>query len=649
MPLSLPDLRSAMDAAIARHDPDGLLSLVAEISENDGYDAWTAVLHARATAHRLRGDYPKALQAFQEQLALFQQQNDTNRIATTLVTIGLITGILGDYPEALRYANESLQILEGLGDRGGMAMAYNSAGTAHLHLGDNNAALSNFNHVLKICSELNDHAGMAAAFGNMALVHHNFGDLPSVLRFLHRAVDEYQHANMPLGVARTFDNMGMIYLSINEYDRALDYCQRALDRFIELGDMQQAAVVYSNVALAYIGLEDFGSARIVLERGLAECERLSIGPGVQISLVNLGNLYVTLQEFDRAEFILQRLHTERLTDPHPRFYYLKLQGALAEHRHDYDEALQHYQTALQESIFFLLREIEAEAHRLLRDLAFKRKDLDAYVEHSKQHIAITESIKGKDASVKLAVAEVERDIHLEREQHQRYLAVLHSTLPSHVADRVAKGESVTDEYDNAVVIFSDIAGFTTNSSQLKASAVVDFLQAIFSHFDTLSQHHGVTKIKTMGDGYMAVVFPDAESSTSDSTSTHVRRACEMAYDMITHSFVWPHNGEAVAVRIGMHMGPLVAGVLGTVRLQYDVWGDTVNVASRMESTSEPGRIQVSDAFAHSFGLATGDGNLQSVQDTSAFFSLIPRGGVQIKGKGLMETYWLERVPVAHTT
>ncbi|RPI66268.1 MAG: adenylate/guanylate cyclase domain-containing protein, partial [Ignavibacteriae bacterium] len=228
-------------------------------------------------------------------------------------------------------------------------------------------------------------------------------------------------------------------------------------------------------------------------------------------------------------------------------------------------------------------------------------------------------------------------------------------------------EVVNDHHDNAAVIFLDIAGFTSISDQLTSTEVVQLLDTVFTALDTVCKKHDVVKIKTIGDSYMAVAFPQESSSSEQRVASIEVRAANAALDMLHVIAYLPESlpvslretiretlPSGLQVRIGLHVGAVTAGVIGTERMQYDVWGDTVNVASRMESTGEPGRIHVSSSFALALNGERANerkGETDVIPSDSeergtssqlpVTRSLIPRGEMEIKGKGIMKTYWLE--------
>ncbi|MEW6495174.1 MAG: transporter substrate-binding protein, partial [Cyanobacteriota bacterium] len=199
--------------------------------------------------------------------------------------------------------------------------------------------------------------------------------------------------------------------------------------------------------------------------------------------------------------------------------------------------------------------------------------------------------------------------------------LLLNILPSPIAARLKLAEStIADSFASVTVLFADLVNFTEFSSQIPATQLVELLNKIFSKFDQLAQKHGLEKIKTIGDAYMVV------GGLPESRADHAEAIAEMALAMqreITR-FV-SIDGEPFRLRIGINTGPVVAGVIGTQKFAYDLWGDTVNVASRMESQGVAGRIQVT---------AT---TYELLKDKYLFEQ---RGTTHVKGKGEMITYWL---------
>jgi adenylate cyclase len=225
------------------------------------------------------------------------------------------------------------------------------------------------------------------------------------------------------------------------------------------------------------------------------------------------------------------------------------------------------------------------------------------------------------AIVFYAVREASRAEAEAQREYKRSESLLANILPVRVADRLKSTPGIiADGYDDASILFADMAGFTARTTGMPPVQVLRFLNVVFTTFDHLVERHGLEKIKTTGDGYMVV------SGVPDARPDHLEALSQFALEMLeTAAAIVPPDGKPVPIRIGIARGPVVAGVVGTRKFFYDVWGDAVNVASRMEATGDPGRIQVT----------------QDVHDQLAGkFAFEARGPIHVKGKGRMTTWFL---------
>ena len=216
----------------------------------------------------------------------------------------------------------------------------------------------------------------------------------------------------------------------------------------------------------------------------------------------------------------------------------------------------------------------------------------------------------------------ERDylVRLEAEK-ERADALLHNILPGQIVTRLNGGEAViADRVDNVSILFCDLVGFTRLASRLAPARLVESLNRIFSSFDAIAAELGIEKIKTIGDAYMAA------AGLPQPRADHALALAELAVRMQSAlERINADGGSPLQMRIGMHTGPVIAGIIGRHKFVYDVWGDTVNVASRLESHGLPGRIQVSEEMFRAL---------------EGRFAFEPRGLVRLRGKGLLQTFLL---------
>lgn len=200
-------------------------------------------------------------------------------------------------------------------------------------------------------------------------------------------------------------------------------------------------------------------------------------------------------------------------------------------------------------------------------------------------------------------------------------ALLLNVLPKEIAPILKNsGETIADYYQSASVLFADIVGSTPLFSDMEPAAAVDWLNEIFSMFDELVEKYQLEKIRTIGDNYMVA------SGVPSTRADHAQALTQMALDMLAGLEKLPaRNGKRIDFRLGINSGPLVAGVIGKTKFHYDLWGDTVNTASRMESHGDAGQVHITHA---TYELLQGE------------FECLPRGILDIKGKGAMETYFV---------
>jgi adenylate cyclase len=210
-----------------------------------------------------------------------------------------------------------------------------------------------------------------------------------------------------------------------------------------------------------------------------------------------------------------------------------------------------------------------------------------------------------------------------RAEQEKSEALLKNVLPSSIAERlkIATG-SIADHFESASILFADVVDFTPLARRLAPAEVVGILDRLFSHFDTLVERYGLEKIKTIGDCYMAA------AGVPDPLPDHARKAALLALDMREAVASSEIVGKPdLELRIGINSGPVVAGVIGTKRFLYDLWGDAVNTASRMEAHGTPGEIQITRT------------TYELLKDE---FVCRRRGTIEVKGQGQMETWYLVR-------
>jgi class 3 adenylate cyclase/Flp pilus assembly protein TadD len=587
--------------------------------------------------------YAAAATMFQEALILAERANDNRMIARTCINHSIAVLELGDYSAGIEHARRALDILTELGDLDGMAMATNRLAIAHYYSGDNARAIDMFDRAYALFHSIGKDIECAGIVGDLGNVYSSIGEYPKALEHYMKARDLLESLGDREGVALVVSNAASVYDDIGDHIRAQALHREALAIYTEINNTPGIATTTGNLGVSLGHSGDDDEAIALQSTALSMFRTLNDRTAIFLFLGNLASIHIKRNDLATAESLI----AEQMTIPAENAVAIVdhhiHRGVLARRKGDFDTAGREFGEALDRSNEHRLRLQAARCHLHLRDLARDRNDLSGYVEHNEAYTAINDEIRGRNVAQQLALIDAERSMEAERREREKERAILYGTLPRSVADRMIRGEKITgDHYHEAAILFVDVVNFTVLSADLPPSQVVEMLDVLFASFDTICEERGLTKIKTIGDSYMAAAFPDDGVSGGAGVA---QRAADAAIDMMStlrrmsshesHRSALDMSHE-VLLRIGVHIGPVTAGVIGTQRLQYDVWGDTVNVASRMESHGEPGRIQVSEAFADAV-----KGEQAKGRKGERDIEVVLRGTIDIKGKGAMTTYWLQ--------
>jgi class 3 adenylate cyclase/Tfp pilus assembly protein PilF len=654
-------IREDMKKAIRRDAEISLLDLAAEFDALGIPLARAWADNARGTQASRSGAYEDAITYLRRSLDAFMQIEGPERDVSSLQSnLGLVYLRKGDLESALALFKQALAGFLATNDIENAANVSSNIAGVHYYRAEYAEALELYERSLHLYEQAQQPSGIKSVLGNIGAAYSQVGEYPRALEYFYQQLDLYERDGQTVLSGNALMNIGVMYRNTGQFDEALSIHHRALEVTRADGDLFAVLSALRGIAEDHATRGDHEKAIPPFRESLALAREISSRSEEANTLIGLCSALNHAGQSEEAGRILNENEDLLRGYPVPSAYSKVVRGLILKQEGRYDEALELLRTALREVTEKSMKGSIADITKDLRDLARSMRDIDLYIEYNDQYQRVKDELTGATASRRLAMQEKERALAAERERVQKQLDVLHATLPMQIADRVARGEIVHDEHPLATVMFLDIVGFTTLSSGLSAADVVELLQSVFRRIDAICDEFDVTPIKTIGDSYMAAAI---ESNTEDqrpNTNSVVNAARAAVGILATLS---EHHPE-LRVRIGLHCGPVIAGVLGTKRLQYDIWGDTVNVASRMETHGEPGRIHVSEAFASRLrgndegmgpGLRRGDAvdggddennrHPRGGGDPSPLppipLSVISRGTLDIKGKGPMKTYWLE--------
>ena len=577
-------------------------------------------------------DYPKALGFYQKTLALNEQTGNTTGITNALGNIANIHNELRDYPKAIEYYEKARAYCERGGNLQSLSGILVNLGNVYTQLADYPKALEYKQKALEISKQLGNKALVANNLGNIGNVYTELGDYPRALEYHQNALEISETIQDKKAMAAGLAGIGKVYLQQREYARAIEFTQKARDLARSIGLLSTETDALNNLSRMYEQSGRFDSAYAAYR------DYVSLRDSISNADIKKEITKKTLQfEFSKTEDSLRR--QQLLTDAE-----LNKQILLAAKRQQ-ELALANKERALQRLAFLktqaeLQYENKAKAEQLARaENERKLQATQVNLQQAELHLKDQELQSQKTqrlffiagmALLALLSFFIFRNYRNQqnanaaiRLEKQKSDDLLRNILPDEVADELKeKGAAQARQYDAVTVLFTDFVDFTRVSENLSPAQLVGELHDCFKAFDAIIERHGLEKIKTIGDAYMAVSglpVPDAQ---------HARKAALAALDILQYiRRRRAADPDSFQIRIGLHSGPVVAGIVGVKKFAYDIWGDTVNTSARMETGSEPGRINISGA---TFDLLKNE------------FDCAYRGKITAKNKGEIDMYFLEK-------
>jgi adenylate cyclase len=569
-------------------------------------------------------------------------------VAKALKWSGIVYFKKSDYAEAISHWLQSSAIFDSIKDKEGVANIQSNIGAIYFNQGEDGKANEYYFNALKAAEEINDTVRIATVLNNIAAVYQRKNKTQNkAIQFYQNSLllspdikDEVKRRGL---MGATYAGLGEVYMKKSEddssgakafLDTALNYTQLAIKQYHEMIDEPYAL---NQLGKIYVMQKDFDNAIRVQKQAVDIARKFESTDDIGISLVGLaqslehkGETRVALNTYQEAE------KTAKETGA---IYSLKdiYEGIARSYSklHDYLNAY-NYQLLLlgtKDSIYNIEADKKLQGIQFTFDLEKKEgqinlltKDKQIQQQEIRRQKIVRNSFVGGFAVVLLFAGIFFNQRNRISKEKKRSDELLLNILPSETAEELkATGTAKAKSFETVTVMFTDFKNFTQASELLTPEELVHEINYCYSEFDKIVTHFGIEKIKTIGDSYMCAGGLPVPSST------HAEDVVAAGLQM--QQFILKNKAERIAqnkpyfdLRLGIHSGPVVAGIVGIKKFAYDIWGDTVNTASRMESSGEIGKVNISGA------------TYELVKDK---FRCSHRGKIEAKNKGLIDMYFVE--------
>ncbi|MCD6328813.1 MAG: tetratricopeptide repeat protein [Candidatus Cloacimonetes bacterium] len=568
----------------------------------DNKEQEATAYHKLGGAYYFLSDYSHALENYKKSLLIRKELRDDPGVANISNNIGMIYQELGSYDKALDNYMIALQYYEAFIDEEKIAVMLNNIGTVYGDLKNYDKALLSYMHSLEIKQKLDDKSGIASTLHNIGRAYDNLGEPQKALEYYERSVILKKELNKQYSLALTLNNIGKVYSEQKNFEKALTYFGQALQIEEELGDKFGEANTRNNIGEVYLNVDELSKAENYLQHALKIAQEIDAKYIIEASYLHLSKLYDKKGEINLA------------LDYHQKMF--KINQEI-------------FSEQVRDKIAVLQARYETEKKDQEIDLLVKERDINELTIEKQQNlrnflIVLIFLVIIIAIIMYISYRQKRRDNLIIAHEKTKSDNLLMNIFPLRIANDLKEtGKTEPELFKNVTVYFSDIVGFTVTSARLTPQKLIDELNEIFTAFDEIIEKYECERIKTIGDAYLAV---GGMNRSTSSPAINIVRAALANLEYLknrnkTSNIKWQ-------IRIGIHTGDVIGGVVGIKKYIYDVFGDTINIASRMEQYSDALKINISEDTYHHI---------------KQNFTCIERDGIIVKGKGVMKMYYVEGV------
>ncbi len=539
-----------------------------------------------------------AMYYFNEALRLSGVMKNDTFTAKCLNRIGVLNFNSGDYEKAIGNFFKALKIFERYQDKTRIIRCLQYLGKAYKEQGIPGKAIDYANQSLEIARAIDDSVSIAVGMTSIGSVYYSQSEYDKALEYFEKALLISKGLKDSRYMGDALNNMAVIYEEKKNFSKALEYHLVSLTLSKELGDKRRISGSYHNIGLVYKGMEKYSLAIQYLDSCIMIAKEDDDKSYLKESYNTLSEIYSDMSNFEKA-YQAHLLFSK------------------------FNDTLINEETQRQ----FAEMNAKYETEKKDQQISLLNKDKEIGEVKMRKEKIIRNGFMGGFAIVLLFAGVFFRPRNKIKKGKQRSDELLLNILPSETAEELKlTGEAQARHFDVVTVMFTDFKNFSQTSEKLSATELVQEIHHCYSEFDKIISRHGLEKIKTIGDSYMCAGGLPVPNMTN--AEDIVKAALEICDFLKREKQIRETEGKPFfEIRIGCHTGPVVAGIVGIKKFAYDIWGDTVNIASRMEQNSEAGKINISGA------------TYELVKDK---FNCIHRGKIQAKNKGEVDMYFVTR-------